>query len=402
MSNKNTLFKYFCNFVVGASCMAALMVPFNSFAELWEFKPNVVLEERYDDNIRLTTLPHESVTGTLLKADVGFRRATEISSISGKIRTSLSNYSGDAEVTDKNNNQYFKFASNYNTELARWGFDGSLKRDTTLRSVVDDQPDDIDNGLVNIDIRRYRLRLRPSWTYSLNERMSLKLIYDYTDLRYENNRPASGLFNYKQNGLSAGISRKLSERDTMSAGIGYVRYKSPANALSVADTYSLTAGYSRKFSETVNGSVKVGINNTSQTSTLLNSDSNGYIFELKADKKTELDKYSLLISHDLQPTGNGVINEVNQLKAKMNHRFSPRLNGSIGLRYIQKKTIDTAVDVTREYVLVEPRVGWKLTRWWSLIGGYRYSGSKRNANVAYANGNVVFLSLRYRKSVALD
>jgi len=389
----------------------ALLLPGYSFAEKWLLSPNITLEERYDDNIRLTTGPHDAVTGTILKGSLGFSRLTENSDVTGRLRLDLSNYSGDDELSkelSKNNKNLDLLLSSFSkTELTRWGFDGSFKSDTTLRNIdntedLGEELPDPDAGIVTVDIRRNALRLSPSLGYKFSERTGLNIGYSYLDVRYEDNPTGSGLFDYDENSISAGMSHGLTERDTINANLGFSSFQSPDNANNQADTYNLTVGFRRAFSEIMYGSIDIGVNYTEQKSDVYSLDSSGYILRLKLNRKTEQKRFNLNIKHDLAPSGTGYLTETSQLNLSVIHHFSKRLSGSLFTRYTYRDRVNSQLENVNRYFSIRPRLSWKLDRWWTVAGGYQYRSNDSEGSGEKADSNAVFLSLTHNKPVTFD
>lgn len=411
MCNLNMPFRNLCKITATVGVVVSFMIPGQSFAELWQLTPRITLEEIYDDNIRLLTGPHDSVTGTLLKGYFGVSRLTENSGVVGRLYLDLSDYSGDEEVTDNNNNVHISLDSHRKTERTKWGLKGVFRRDTTLRRIdvledSDDAPvdieDDVDEGLVTTDIRRHRLNLRPSLQHSISERTELSMSYNYQDVRYEDNPAGSGLFDYFQHSVNAGFFRRLTERDTINFSLGVGRFESEDNADNQVDTYALTVGFKRALSETTNGTIKVGINHSEQKSNVQDSESDGYILRLGLNHKTEVTRYNALLSHDLKPSGAGNIIEATEFNLRIRHRFSERLGGALNLGYTERETIGSSPSNTRRYYSIRPRLNWKLSRWWTVGGGYNYRQSKADGSVDSADSNAVYISLSHSKPITLD
>lgn len=410
MRYRDMLCRSYLKFFSTTGLVLVLMLPGHSYAELWRFTPSIALEGRYDDNIRLVTVPHDDVTGVVLRGNLGFSRLTERSGVTGRLHLDLSDYSGDEQVTNNNENIHLGLTSYVNTERTKLGFNGLYRRDTTLKRIgileepIDDGliDDDIDEGLVNVDIRRNRLRLAPYWRYNLTERTDLGLSYSYTDVWYDKNSVGSGLFDYDQHVVNVGVFRRLTERDTINAKVGVGRFESPDNSGNEVDSYSLTVGFKRQLSETTSGSINVGVNHSEQNSNVSSSETDGFVFRMNLNHKTELTRYKLSLMHDLHPSGSGNISEASQLRLRVTHNFSSRLSGLLGMRYIEEEIIGVSQPDTRNYYAIEPGLSWKVTRWWTLAGGYNYRNSKRDSSVDAAESNAVYISLGYSKPTTLD
>jgi len=379
-----------------------LLLPGQSFAELWQFTPSITLEERYDDNIRLTTGPHDDVTGTLLKGSVRFSRASETGGLSGTLRVNLNDYSGDEVDSDIKHNVFFDFASHTSTERSRLALAGTLKQDTTARSIdFEEVGDDIDEGLVDVDIRRNKLNVTPSFQYNLSERTSLDLSYYFYDVRHEDNPVGSGLFDYDQHSITGTINRKLSERDTLIAAAGVSKFRSPDNNDIETDSYELTAGFMRQFSEITVGEMLVGVRKAESESAIQTSDDTGFVLRLKLVHDTETDKYEVGIAHDLQPSSSGALEEANTFTFNAARKLTELLKGSVRVRWHETETLTTN-SRTRRFLSIKPRLDWRLTRWWSLGAGYIYRQKEDSSGSVDAESNAVFVSIRYRKPTDLE
>lgn len=385
----------------------SLIFSYSAAAELWKFQPTVSLEGRYDDNLRLTTQPHEAVNATILRGVLAFSRLTETGGIIGRIHADASNYSGDDEIKSSSNNLLFTANANHKGERSKMGVDFSYKRDTTIRNLNPNIGEDIDEnividpdldvGLVEVDIKRDSIKVRPTMYFQLNERTGLNLSYQLSDIQYKDNLLGSGLFDYDRQELRVGLSRQLTERDLISFNVAGARYEAPDNNDNKVDSYETTVGYKRLISEKTNGEILVGLNQSEQSSLLSSSKDNGFVLRGKLEHITEQTNYLLRGSHDLQPSGGGSVREINQVDFKVKHSFSSRLNGIFNLRAQQRNTIENNSKERQHFLSLEPGLRWKLTRWWNLGTGYRYRKSKRSTNKDAADSNSVYVSIGYSK-----
>lgn len=385
-------------------------------AELWKFQPDITLEERYDDNLRLTTSPHDSVLVSRLRGVLAFSRLTETGGVIGRIRAVANHYSGDDQIENNTTNILFTLNANQKSELAEWGAGLFYKKDTTIKSIdtsLDINPDSpaeeppvlddgTDLGLVEVDIRRNTLRVDPYWKLQLSERSSVNAFYRLTDVTFDNNVANSGLYDYDSHEVGVGFSHLLTERDTVFVAVAGSKYKAPDNNNNKVDSYELTAGYMRELSETTRGKVEVGVNKTEQTSLVSSNDDTGSIFRAEIVHKSEQSRYILVLSHDTQPSGVGNLTELSQLGFRIKHKFSTRLDGLVRMRYHQRKSINDTASAKNHYASIEPSLRWKLTRAWTVGGGVNYRKGKRSTNIDTADATAVFLSIGYSEPFTSD
>lgn len=396
---------------VRAGLVVALLAPNTLWAEQWVFQPTVTLEERYDDNLTLTTGPHDDVIGTILRGILSFSRLSETGGIVGRIHADTSDYSGDDRIDSSKTNIFFTSRMNHNTELSKLGFKISYKHDSTIRNIDTtigedtEEPvidNDTDAGLVDFDIKRNTLKAEPTFFYQLNERSGLNLAYELTDVKYKDNISGSGLFDYDTHRVSAGYIYNLSERDAVSLTLSGSQYTSPDNNDNKVDSYEISAGYRRALTETTIGELILGVNESKQESSISSSDENGYVVRAKLERKTEQTNYLLEISHDLQPSGLGSVNETNEFDFRLLHGFSTRLKGILNMRYQQSSGFDSNSSAKNHYAIIEPGLRWNVTRWWTLSGGLRFRKNKRISNIDTADSNAVYLSIGYSKPYTSD
>jgi len=412
MQTRNTQIWKLDKLVLATGAVVSLLFPFAGSAEQWKFQPNITLEERYEDNIRLTTSPHESVNATVLRGVFAFSRLTETGGIIGRIHADASHYSGDEQIKSNTNNILFTSNAKHKTELSKMGVDLSYKRDTTLRNIdisdeldVEDNPiniDDQDVGLVEVDIKRETIKLKPTVSFQLNERTALDFSYQLSDVKYKNNVIGTGLFDYDRHEVSAGIARQLTERDLLSFSIAGARYQAPDNSDNKVDSYEVTVGYRRALTEKTVGEITLGANESRQSSLLTSNNDNGFIVRGRLEHAAEQTRYMLEGSHDLQPSGSGTVREINQVDFKLRHDFSSRLNGILNIRALQRNTIEDDSEVRQHYLSIEPGLRWKLTRWWNVGTGIRYRKNKHSFNVDSADSNAVYVSIGYSKPYTSD
>jgi hypothetical protein len=146
----------------------------------------------------------------------------------------------------------------------------------------------------------------------------------------------------------------------------------------------------------------VGASYAKRDSNVQSLDDTGYVIRLNLSHKTELGRYKLGIKHDLQPSGSGSLVEADTLSLQIIRALSRRLTASMLLRLQDNKKLLTSTESSR-YLLITPRLKWKLTRWWTAGAGYTYRKKERGpGGVNDAESNAVFISLGYGKPVTLE
>jgi hypothetical protein len=392
--------------LAGITAAAVLALP--AAAAEWAIEPSVTLRQEYNDNMRLTTQPHNAVWGTILSPSLKLSTRTEVSEIALGGRLGINRYSGDASLNRED--QYYTLHSSLASEHSNWGLDASYSKDSTLVSELDA------TGVVQAQRQRGYLTVSPSWTYQVNERNGLRLDYQYAQARYEDPQPV-GLINYSNQSASASWLYQLSERDQLTASVYQSRFDtSPHNY--DARTNGVQGAWRRDFSETMQASVSIGMRNTkstirSQAYQLVSTgipglyllvlvpetreySSSGSVLKGSLTKRFERSSVVLNLSRDVNPSGNGSLVETDTLSLDGDYRFSETLRGSVNFTTYRSRYLGEIVTGNdRRYLEITPRLSWRMTEWWTLDAGYRYSRQNYTDAGVRATSNLVYVGLSY-------
>ncbi len=378
----------------GMVAFAISTLPLGAMAETWVYTPIITLGASYDDNFRLTTAPHGSVTGANVRAALAFTRVSDELSVDGRGVLDFNRYSGDKVPNENNQALYATIARRL--ELDTFKLFGSYKRDTTLKDINQgfDLNDptlvpDPDAGITTTRIRRNTFRLLPSWKRQLDELTDMTLDYEYRNVSYKDGDVVS-LNDYDSHRLRGTVSRHLTELDTGSVSVSYLTYNSDA-ANADYDSYSISVGFDHAFDETLKGGARLGWRSTNSDT----GDDTGLVYELHVRKDTELAIYSAKLERRLAPSGTGDRNDTDQLLLQMKRSLSPTLDLNIRARYFKVDSNNDNND--RDYLSFEPGISWSFRQWWTLGFSYTYRRQKYDRAASSADGNTFYLSVSYAK-----
>ena len=384
--------------------LGLLAVP--AWSAEWRAEPSVALRQEFNDNINLTALPHDAVWGTILTPSLRLSRNTEVSQTSASLLVNINRYSGQTGLN--RNDLYYTLGSNYKTERDIWAGDFSYTSDSTLTSELNQ------TGVVLARAQHNLLSLKPSWTRQLTERGSVRLSYMFNDSRYSGGA-ASGLVDYTYHVAAADWLYQLSGKDQLSMTASYSRFLTTNNNYT-ASTAGLQGGLTHSFSETLQGTLQLGVN---QTRSVLNSPytqvciAPGLCFLLpiphsvttsnlvpvlsaKLSKQFETGTLTGTASRELQPTGNGSLVETDRLGLDVSRSFSEKLVGSANAAVYRSRYIGDAVSTpSSRYYSLGLGLNWRMDERWKLDAGYRYARSEyQNSSVA-PTSNLVYATITY-------
>jgi hypothetical protein len=284
------------------------------------------------------------------------------------------------------------------TERSNFQLGSSFRRDTLLRRIFVgieedfvDQVDieDIDIGLVNINLRRNRIRLDPSWNYQLTEQVGVQLGYGFLDMSVPE---VEGAFDTQQHRLSAGGLYRLTPRSTLNLTGNATRITSERLEL---DNLEVLAGLEHAFSEVLTASAGAGYRTSSLDRNGQEEEASGFLANLRLRYQTELSQFSSSISRTVNPTVGGQPVQADRLILYYTRSIRPRL--LFALRGDAFQTEGAVTEVTRRrYFEVKSLLSWNWTRWWALEGGPFYRRREfRNDFTEAVDGYGVFFALTY-------
>ena len=199
--------------------------------------------------------------GALEETDSGTVCIRDAISPNASALANATRYSDNDEQDDLNEQIIRLRSRGEASERSRWKVNGRLTRDTLLRSVDIPNTDDLDLGdtdvgLVDREVRRVRLELRPSWTRAVTQRTSIRLDYRLTDESFSDEE-GTGLQDNDTHVLGARWSKELSQRNSVSFGARIGRNRVP-DTDSTTDDVSILGEITHVFSPTLEGTLSVG------------------------------------------------------------------------------------------------------------------------------------------------
>ncbi len=364
----------------------------------YSLAPHVSLQTRFNDNIRMTTRPHDNVLGVILDAEADIGVATPRSSLSITPRMRKSNYTSKDKLDSVN---WFMDlnASHALSERHYLGLSANYDIESTLTSEL------LDTGLTQTTKDRTTRSINPNYTFVYSDRDSIQMAYGYTKVQYADGL-GSGLVDYTYRLVSANGIHQLNDTDSVSLLLYTTRFETPQTR-SRTRSYAAQASVSRQFSETLQGTIGFGLIHSRfkflQASlpfglpVTVESSATGKLFQFNLEKDWERSKLEASLTRNVSPSGRGSQSTTDELILKGSHRLAETLSGHIELRYSERKgegdAINPALDSTLS--MISARLRWRFSPYWSVIGAYRYHRTKFTTATSAADSNALLLTLRY-------
>ena len=192
------------------------LMPFISHASERSLDAKIDGRVEYNDNILLTNLPHDSVTGLIITPSLSgiIKEENWEAKLLAKIKSH--NYSDD---NLDSNDQYFDLTGRYTAERNIFSLNVNYDLASNLNSTS------TDFGVVGRRVNTKNQSITPQYTRLLTERLALILSYTYLDVDYlevEN----TGYTPYVSETGTASLIYDLTEKDKLTFSLFAVDYAS--------------------------------------------------------------------------------------------------------------------------------------------------------------------------------
>ena len=372
---------------------AVICVDNQAMATDWDNSSNLELQTIYNDNIKLSSEPHDSVKGTITDIRLGVTAATEKSQFSLTPKARFERYDNATELD--NNLQSIPLVLNFVTGRSQMDLSLEYSRDNTLISEV------ADTGLVNTNKRRVKRNIAPSYAYMLNERNTAQFSIGYTSVGFEDAQDTT-LVDYTVPTVNASHVYALTETAKLTSTLYGSKLKAP-KVQNITSDYGIRLMYGDKISEVLSYSVQIGRHK---------STTNIEYFPGYAYKNVEFGRllsgdiawngeyftWKLALDNSIEPSSAGVLVERNKLSINVDKRINRFLKGSLIAGGSRNKDVNHNDNLFSDW---ESRSGatslsWRLKREWYLRARYDYYWRKFYTSNSTAESNRIVFSLLYQ------
>jgi len=360
------------------------------FAASWTTDTIASLKQEYNDNRRLTTAEHESVTGRKLDLRANINAESNFFETSFKPRVTFERYPGDDELNS--NNQYLGLSTVYLTESSRWTLGGNYTRDHTLTSEFRE------TDLVESQRRRVKWNIDPQWLHEYSDWTIFNLSLGTSSVTYEDAEEL-GLVDYDVKSTQAVISHSLDEGVTINTTLYGTRLEAPG-AGNETDTLGLSVGVDYSEEETFNWGLQLGAQQIEYEQESLNGvlkeNESGYTVDLHLTKEFEFSRWNLNLDRSVLPSGVGRLILQNKIEIRNTYDLTQNLRADISITALTNKEIqqgETSQD--RDYGNSIVSLRWSIMTDWSLYCAYVYSKNIDGDSSDSATSNVLQIAIYY-------
>jgi len=367
-----------------------LVINTGLYAADWTTNTVASLKQEHNDNRRLTTAEHESVSGRKLDLSANIIAESTFFETDFKPRVTFERYPGDDELNS--NNQYLDLSTAYLTESSRWTLGGNYTRDHTLTSEFRE------TDFVESQRRRVKWNIDPQWLHEFSDWTTFNLNLGTSSVTYED-AESLGLVDYDVKSTQAVISHSLDEGVTINTTLYGSRLEAPA-AGNKTDTLGLSVGVDYEDQETFNWGLQLGAQQIEYEQDLfigvLKENKSGYTVDFHLKKYFEFTNWRLNLDRTVLPSGVGRLILQNKIVIRNTYEFAQNLRSNISITALTNKEIQQgATSQNRDYYNSVVSLRWHFVPNWSLNSAYIYQKNKYETSFESATSNVLQLTIFY-------
>jgi len=370
----------------------------------YSVKSDITADTRYNDNVFLTTLQHDSVSSLSIAPSVKIdvKDINWESYLNGRVK--------DNKYSDKNfdsTDEYLDLSGKYTQEKNIYTLSGAYDKDSNLNI------ESTDFGVTGKRVNRNRKNLAPQFQRLLSERLVLSVGYDHTDVDYTD-AIGTAYVPYGSDTVNGSLIYGVTENDKISILLQAIDYASKNDAykykLSVAKI-----GIDHKISEIWASNFSIGTSRRSSTNrSVLTYDffgqpivltqvsdftDRGFVLDAGLTETLETGSLNAVISRNDVTNSYGGLNEVSSFRFKYNRNLSVLWRYDISVRYEKIRTVSGVQRSTdRDALFFVPQVSYKIDRDWRAIASYQYIQQRYRIDSSdnrTADSNMIYIGMTY-------
>jgi hypothetical protein len=407
-----------------------------------ENNPRYISDEEQPFILALNPDATDNVLGVYLDARLKGAYKTPSTEVSLLPRIRQTNYlKSNKDLND--DDWYVDFAAAYSGILGSIGLTANYQdtgvRTSEFESAIPDDPDapvPVTDGSGRFsDDTRQSWDVQPSLSYQLSPRNLLGVTGLISETTYDEQREellaSRGYLDYSYSSLELSLRHVLDANNYFALALngGNFLAEEPGRLFeNSTDSFGITAAYNRAFSDTLTGTLTLGITRSSlDVSGILggfdplsgvpclpsnpcstSNEERNFVGSLDLRKRSESTTLNFSISSQISPRSDGTEVVQEQARVYVVRSLSNRLTGTLGAIYSQESAVGqifqpetSTIGLARQdrtYFTVEPGLSWQLTATLSVYASYAYLSNDTDvtSGTVGQTNNRLFLGVRYQ------
>ncbi|MBI5316180.1 MAG: outer membrane beta-barrel protein [Nitrospirae bacterium] len=341
------------------------------WAAEWTVLPSIGVTGMYNDNLLMTTQPHDATYGFWVSPAAELTGKTENLRVSSQAKVSFASYYGGDPFNFTN--YFLPLSVRYQTEKDLLAFTGGYIRDNTLLGEL------LDTGLVVRFTQRNQWTANPTWTRKITEKLSSQAGFRFNDTSYED-ASNTGLRDYQLYGGSGGLLYQVTEKDQLQLSGTYMNFHTINSPTPVRSSIpGVNLALTHAFTETLTGTVYGGPSFVSSTANTASGNVTAHntvwLFGANITKKFEQTSVQLEVGRSIVPSGVGLLVQVDRAGMTVSHNLTEALTASFNGFANKTSAISSQASAQfpeQHFLSATPAITWKFAEWWKVELSYSY------------------------------
>lgn len=369
------------------------------------FVPEVEVGAEHQTNPELLTANASSTDGYTASAMGTFGMRTPRSTTELRPRVEYENFLHHSELSHTNG--YLDLNSLYNSPRSNWQLVASYSRENSYEaeqtSATYDKFDP-NNPIVDstgrirfISDTTTRLQVRPGFSYRLSERLAAAFAAIYQAVNGDAEHGGS-IVDYKYYDVDGSLVWSTSQRSQLGVGAYSSRFKTDDDSNTTTGN-GVRLQLTQNWSPTFSGTESLNLERTKidYLGTGIDSTATSWAADIGVVRSTELSSLRFNAGRTFSPSGAGVRNTLDQLRAEYGKTFKPRWSYVVALRAFRNRAQGSTRNIdNRDYATADLFINWEMTRNWYVSGGYSHFWQKYIAETDSSSNHVVRVAIGYK------
>jgi len=376
-----------------------------AFSAEWSAESQLAMRGEYNDNLLLTTLPHDPVYGAWVSPDIQASVLREDFELRGNGHWDFVEYIDNPglDITQ----QFYDVTVLYRNERSEWSVNGVYTRDSVLQTELEQTGVTGELGAVGKRGIRKLTAFQPAWTIIVTERILALASYTYSDVSFDT-PVGSGFSDFDNHAGVLGFTYQPFERTEVRGTGQYSNFHSPA-ASNRTITYGGELQVSHALSETFNVSAVGGLRLVSskfpaltpsfQLTTVENED---LVTVFGGTLQKEFERVSVRTEGSRRITSSGIgrLNETDRASFSATYRFTEHMSVSLFGEISQTESLSQQnVQIPEAtYYQIRPSVSWQFWEDVRFTANFSHRAIERESTTGpdtTAHSNAVTFSFTY-------
>ena len=337
----------------------------------------------HTDNLYMATTDEQEETIFRFRPELGLVGESDNNMIDLTVGIQLERYKSE-DVLNRND-PFVELGWDHFMERSIFGVSFRREELSTRTSELEE------TGRVDIFGTRRNEIAEAHWSGELNDRNSLSLGAEYSDVVYDVPSATSPYIDYRDAGLHIGYGHHWDTRTTFSVDVNGSRYN--ADAVDLDYNYgSVTAGVDYQATEQLSYGLSAGggylVREVGENSTT-------WLVNASVNAEREFDTTTFEFTSDLRPSGEGDIRRIYALRMGYVRALSSRFDLTFDIGLTRSSAFEEADPDWNDMLTIEPGFDYLLLEELTLEGWYRYRESQYDRGSDTSIENAVYIGIRY-------